>query len=674
MTENQEENMIKSLKNIAITTTITIFIIILTLSLISYNPNDRCLIFYSSNNYQTSNYLLSFGANIAAILLYLFGSASWAIIGILILICLKFLNTNSQENQAEPTQADKIIALLFILPLLSTIFYKYKFELFKKISPGGILGRKIYLGTVSLFGSLPASILIFIITWVVLIIFLRTYLTKLINKLLAKKLNSVQENHLQEVPNIFEPAISTNSTNQEQYKLPELNLFINNSLEEPKQTKDKDNDNKEIISSLENKLKHFGINGKVIEIINGPVVKLIRYQPNIEIKVSQILSLEDDLALALKALSLRIIAPIPGQSCVGFEISNAKKDIIHFSDLTSNIHKSKALLPLILGKNSSGQESIIDLTKMPHLLIAGSTGSGKSSGLNSIIMSLLYSKSPEEVKLILIDPKRLEFTNYEDLPHLIFPIINSPQQAVKALRWVVANMEKRYNMLSKFKVKNIDEYHKLNLEEKIPYLIVIIDELADLMITSGKEIEVLIARIAQLSRAAGIHLIIATQRPSVDVITGIIKINFPSRIAFRVISKIDSRTILDTSGAEKLLGAGDMLFLDSSGNITRIHGAFVSNNQIHKLTQYIKSQKTAIYESLEISQTQNPQDQTHDEILDEVLEFIKNREEISISLIQRVFKIGFNRSASIIEQLELTGHIMPCNGKKFRKVIKLDKC
>jgi S-DNA-T family DNA segregation ATPase FtsK/SpoIIIE len=460
---------------------------------------------------------------------------------------------------------------------------------------------------------------------------------------------------------------------------------------------------------LEEKLERFGIKGKVTAIRPGPIVTLFEYKPEIDSKISKIISLEDDLAMALTALSIRIIAPIPGRNVIGFEISNQTRNDVFLSEALEGkeVATFSGNLPLAFGVDITGHPVAYDLVSMPHILVAGSTGSGKSVGLNSMLVSLLCKRTPEELKLILIDPKRLEFAPYADIPHLLFPIVTNPRKAIPVLKWVVQEMEDRYDLMARVGVRNILDYQKRYHESfknpslknqtaafrattsthtvnstgaqpmtlpSMPFIVVIIDELADLMMVAGKDVETQIARTAQMARAAGIHMIVATQRPSVDVITGIIKVNFPARIAFRVSSKIDSRTIIDTSGAEKLLGRGDMLFLDSgSANPERIHGAYVSVTEITRLTSYLRRQQTVEYldinEALRKSSTYG-EDDFEDELYDDIKNFVKTIDEVSISLIQRRYRIGFNRSARIIEKLELEGVVAPSLGSKMRKVIR----
>ncbi|MDQ5890239.1 MAG: segregation ATPase FtsK/SpoIIIE, family [Candidatus Dependentiae bacterium] len=446
---------------------------------------------------------------------------------------------------------------------------------------------------------------------------------------------------------------------------------------------------KERAHILEEKLMHFGITGQVLNIKPGPVITLFEYEPEVGNKVSRILALEDDLALSLKALSIRILAPIPGKSVVGFEIANEKRESVMFGDMVGEegLSGSRAHLPLALGVDIVGNPVIADLATMPHLLVAGATGSGKSVGMNVMLVSLLARVTPDKVRIILIDPKRLEFTPYADIPHLLFPIVTNPSDVAPVLKWVAEEMELRYELMAQIGVRNIAEYHKLNpatcfaKEREIgihvhgmPYMVIMIDELADLIMVGGREIETLIARIAQMARAAGIHMLVATQRPSVDVVTGLIKANFPSRIAFRVSSKIDSRTIIDTSGAEKLLGRGDMLYMSPSnmGGVQRLHGAYVTDIEIDRLTDYLKLQRPASYFSLKqvVARHSEGLEDDSDPLYDEVREFIGSIDEISISLLQRKYRVGFNRSARLIEMLERDGYVAAAQGGKPRRVLR----
>ncbi len=454
---------------------------------------------------------------------------------------------------------------------------------------------------------------------------------------------------------------------EEPYVLPSQTLFTVSKTTDEKKLYEHEQERAHI---LEDKLRRFGVQGKIVSILTGPVVTVFEFQPHMDAKISTILAREDDLALALQALSLRIIAPIPGKSVVGFEVANTHRKSVLIGDIiTSNAFKnSSAALPLILGHDTIGAPVIADLAAMPHLLVAGSTGAGKSVALNTMINSLLAKCTPDDLTIILVDPKKLEFSSFAHIPHLIFPIITDPKNAVAALRWAIRTMEERYELMAKVGARTILEY-RTRSGNSMPYIAIVIDELADLMMTSGKEIEEYIARLSQMARAAGIHLIIATQRPSVDVITGVIKVNFPSRIAFKVTSKIDSRTILDCAGAEKLLGKGDMLFLDPQGVLRRIHGAYISDSEISGVTDHVRQQRTVFYEELPVNIPLSTTTET-DALYDEVVLFAQEREDISISLVQRRFKIGYNRAARIIEMLEAHGVIAPASGSKMRKIIR----
>ncbi len=492
------------------------------------------------------------------------------------------------------------------------------------------------------------------------------------------KPNDVIETNSQSNP--FEPIAQEDEQPTEDfsrtYGLPDLNIFI--GIKEKKEDEIYRKALEQRAHILEQKLEHFGVYGHVVSIKNGPIVTLFEYQPNIDTKISKILALEDDLALALQAHSIRILAPIPGRSVVGFEVSNQERKEVLFAHViqSSEYEQFSGHLPLILGKDTVGNDVVVDLTKMPHLLIAGSTGSGKSVALNVMLMSLLCKCKPDDLRLILIDPKRLEFAPYADVAHLLFPIITEPKRSIPVLRWVVQQMDHRYEEMAAHGVRNIFDYNTIARErglQEYPFIVVVIDELSDLMLTVGREIEDLITRIAQMARAAGIHMIVATQRPSVDVITGLIKVNFPSRISFRVTSKVDSRTILDCGGADKLLGRGDMLFLDSTAStLKRIHGAYVSDEQITMVTSHIRSQRRVEY--LDLSQESSCLDSDlsseDEELLDQVVLFLGEVEEVSISLIQRKFRVGYNRSARIIDMLESRGLIMPADGSRTRRVIR----
>ncbi len=429
------------------------------------------------------------------------------------------------------------------------------------------------------------------------------------------------------------------------------------------------------IKILIEKLKQFKIEGDVVRYYVGPVVTTFEFKPLPHIKVSKILALQDDLAMALKAKSIRIQAPIPGKDVVGIEIPNEKQETIYLREILESdiFKKSKSPLTLALGKDIVGAPFVTDLAKLPHLLIAGTTGSGKSVGINAMILSLLYKNSPDELKFVMIDPKMLEFSIYNDIPHLLTPVITEPKKAITALNAMVKEMERRYKLMAKMKVKNIENYNK-KADEKLPYIVIIIDELADLMMTSGKDVEYSIARLAQMARASGIHLIVATQRPSVDVVTGLIKANLPSRISFKVGQKIDSKVILDQFGAESLLGRGDMLFTPPGiSGLIRLHAPFTSEEEIDKIVEFLKSQREVEYDNsiintIESTEIEDDLDEV-DELFEEAKKIILTEKRTSISYLQRRLQIGYNRAANIIEQMERKGILSPPNAKGQREIL-----
>ena len=425
---------------------------------------------------------------------------------------------------------------------------------------------------------------------------------------------------------------------------------------------------------IEKILLDFGVKGKIKKVSNGPVVSLYEFEPAPGIKVSKIISLSDDIARNTSSVSTRV-SIIPGRNTIGIEIPNGKRDNVLLSEIigSDSFSKKEIKLPIALGKNISGLPIIADLTSMPHLLIAGTTGSGKSVCINTIITSLLYKHSPENCKLILIDPKMLELSSYEGIPHLLSPVITDAKKATSALSWTVKEMENRYKLMSSEGVRNIDGYnqkHKL----KMPYIVVVVDEMSDLMLISSREIESYVQKLSAMARAAGIHIIMATQRPSVDVITGTIKANFPTRISFQVSSKIDSKTILGEQGAEQLLGKGDMLFMSSANKIFRIHGPYVSEADLEKITSFLRSQGNPDYiEEITKFQESNTSDESsseeQDELYDAALKIIKTEKKASTSFLQRKLQIGYNRAARIIDQMEINGIVSKANHTGKREVL-----
>ena len=453
-----------------------------------------------------------------------------------------------------------------------------------------------------------------------------------------------------------------------EYRLPKINLLEKKLSDKSSIAK---NPSSEFIEKI---LLDFNINGKIKKVSNGPVVSLYEFEPAPGIKVSKIINLSDDIARNTSSVSTRV-ATIPGKNTVGIEIPNTKRDGVILSEIISsdNFYKKEIKLPIALGKSISGSPIIADLTSMPHLLIAGTTGSGKSICINTIISSLLYKHSPDHLKFILIDPKMLELSSYEGIPHLLSPVITDAKKATSALSWTVREMENRYRLMSSEGVRNIDGYnqkHKL----KMPYIVVVVDEMSDLMLISGKEIENYVQKLSAMARAAGIHIIMATQRPSVDVITGTIKANFPTRISFQVSSKIDSKTVLGEQGAEQLLGKGDMLFMSSANKIFRIHGPYISEGEIEKITSFLRSQGnpdyveeiTAIQDSISVDRDTN---EGQDELYETALKIIKTEKKASTSFLQRKLQIGYNRAARIIDQMENNGIVSKANHTGKREVL-----
>jgi len=444
---------------------------------------------------------------------------------------------------------------------------------------------------------------------------------------------------------------------------------------------------------LERKLGDFGVQGKVTEVHPGPIVTLYEFEPAAGVKISRIVSLQDDLAMALRALSIRIIAPIPGKAAVGVEIPNTRRETVFLQEILASeaFQKAPHRLTIALGKDTVGRPMVANLASMPHLLIAGATGSGKSVCLNAIITSILFRATPEEVKFLMVDPKRLELSVYRDIPHLLHPVVVEPKKAAVALGWAVREMERRYKWMERVGVRNIDRYNarmakagvpaqavegseEEPLPERLPYIVVVIDELSDLMVVASREVEEAVLRLAQMARAAGIHLVVATQRPSVDVLTGTIKINLPVRIAFQVTSKFDSRTILDTQGAEHLLGSGDMLFLPpGTSGLQRIHGAYVSEGEVRRVVDFLKQQARPRYDPTVLqapsSDLEEDEEAELDEKYQEAVALARRLRQVSISSIQRHLRIGYNRAARIIERMEAEGIVGPADGSKPREVL-----
>ena len=481
----------------------------------------------------------------------------------------------------------------------------------------------------------------------------------------------------EEIKNLIQedlPFIKTENKNDNKvkFKLPSLDLLKAPTKNERDGSIKNDTHDPEFLEKI---LLDFGVNGKIKKVSHGPVVTLNEFEPAAGVKVSKIINLSDDIARNTSSESARI-STIPGSNTIGIELPNNSRENVYLSEILSNsdFKKKEVKLPIALGKNISGKPVVGDLSSMPHLLIAGTTGSGKSVCINTIILSLLYRHTSEKCKFILIDPKMLELSTYEGIPHLLCPVITEAKKAASVLGWVVKEMESRYRLMTKEGVRNIDSYnskHKLPM----PYIVVVVDEMSDLMLVAGKEIENYIQKLSQMARAAGIHIIMATQRPSVDVITGTIKANFPTRISFQVTSKIDSRTILGEQGAEQLLGKGDMLYMSSANRIIRIHAPFVSDNEIEKINTFLRSQAEPDYvdeilsfaDEKEISNNQNLGDT--DDLYQQAVEIIRSEGKASTSFLQRKLQIGYNRAARIIDMMETDGIVSKANHVGKRDVL-----
>jgi S-DNA-T family DNA segregation ATPase FtsK/SpoIIIE len=431
---------------------------------------------------------------------------------------------------------------------------------------------------------------------------------------------------------------------------------------------------------LRKRLEEFGVNGRIVQINPGPVITGYEFEPAAGVKVTHVVNLADDLALAMKAGAVRVFGPVPGRGTVAIEVPNPEPQTVHLREILASkaFADARGALPLALGKDAIGQPAVADLATMPHLLVAGATGAGKSGGLNAMICSILFRRTPAEARLLMIDPKRLELGMYDGIPHLLAPVVTDPNEAAARLRWIVGRMDERYKLLASKAVRNIEGFNReVPAEERLPYWIIIVDELADLMMVSAGEVEASLARLAQIARAVGIHLVVATQRPSVDVITGLIKANFPARIAFQVATKVDSRTILDQNGAEQLLGRGDMLFVPpGTSRPVRIHGAWASEGEVRDVAAFLKQQGQAVYEEGLIQPVKDApgggeggSEAERDDTYWRAVELVVSQKQASISFIQRRMGLGYPKAARFIDLMEQDRIIGPGDGAKPRQIL-----
>ena len=733
--------------------------VILLLSLISFDLSDSSY-FVVSDTDSYSNLIGAFGANVSAILFTYFGIVSYLFIPILVLTAVYIYQNKNPINQR--TKSENVLGsigiIIFVLSSASLIqLFPSIQQLPEGVGSGGIIGDSVFTATAD-YLDISGSIVLFIIlllasislslhiSWVMIVdksgslilsilsralgiiqmtpIFLNQFLSKIKFKRKEKPVESARAIHQRRIEKAkqrpktkIEPKVQTIETSKrseeakqvklfdtaESGQLPELSLLD----DAPDKVSGYSEDTLQAMSKLlEIKLADFNIAAEVISVKPGPVVTRFEIQPAAGVKVSQISNLSKDLARALSTVSVRVVEVIPGKPYVGIEIPNEQREIITLGEIikSKDYEEIGSTMAIALGKDISGNPVVADLAKMPHLLIAGTTGSGKSVGINAMILSLLYKSTPKDVKLILIDPKMLELSVYDGIPNLFTEVVTDMKKAAAALKWCVAEMDKRYRLMSHLGVRNLAGYNKkindsirdkqpildplwksteqLSDEprhlEPLPNIVIVIDELADLMLVVGKAVEELIARLAQKARASGIHMIIATQRPSVDVITGLIKANIPSRIAFQVSAKVDSRTILDQMGAESLLGNGDMLYLPSGTSIPmRVHGAFVSDQEVHRIVNDLKkSGKPEYNEAITTEPVQGGDEGSletdsaeDDPLYDQAVKVVTETDRASISYVQRRLKIGYNRAARIVETMEATGVIAKKEGSNNYEVI-----
>ena len=671
---------------------IAIIGLLLLISHLTYTPDDPNFIFPENESIKN---LMGFRGSFFSDLLF----QSFGLIALLIPFTFMFTGFSIFSNK-------KILIIIeslfytclytFLGSVFFSIFYTNAFKLYIN-GNGGFVGNYLETTFLNYLININTQISYYLLILLILTLFLISiqfkpnnffkFIKKIIDVLIFKnKKNYTNKNEVinefipqDEIKNLIQedlPFIKTKTNHNKntlKFKLPSIDLLKNPSKKEREKLREEDYVDREFLEKI---LLDFGVSGNIKKVSHGPVVTLNEFEPAAGVKVSKIINLSDDIARNTSSESARI-ATIPGRSTIGIELPNSMRENVYLSEIFSNndFFRNDIKLPIALGKNISGIPIIGDLSSMPHLLIAGTTGSGKSVCINTIILSLLYRHTPDKCKFILIDPKMLELSTYEGIPHLLCPVITEAKKAASVLGWVVKEMENRYRLMTKEGVKNIDGYnskHKLAM----PYIVVVVDEMSDLMLVAGKEIENYIQKLSQMARAAGIHIIMATQRPSVDVITGTIKANFPTRISFQVTSKIDSRTILGEQGAEQLLGKGDMLYMSSANRIVRIHAPFVSENEIEKVNNHLRHQAEPNYvdeilnfaDEKEIGEKLSNQGDK-DELYQAALDIIRSEGKASTSFLQRKLQIGYNRAARIIDMMESDGIVSKANHVGKREVL-----
>ena len=666
--------------------------LLLLVSLATFSPDDPNFIF--PDNTEIKN-LLGFNGSYTADLFF----QTFGLIALLIPFTLIFSGINIVINK----KIFLIFESIFYSVLYSSFgslffsfFYPAAFNLYIN-GNGGFIGKYLETTFLTSLININSQLSYYLLIFIILILFLISihfkiiYFYKLIKKLfklifIKKEKSYTNENEIisefipqEEITNLIQedlPFIKSENKSPSKkirFKLPTIDLLKIPTQKDREKLKDEDYIDSEFLEKI---LLDFGVSGDIKKVSHGPVVTLNEFEPAAGVKVSKIINLSDDIARNTSSESARI-ATIPGRSTIGIELPNSSRENVYLSEILSNsdFNKKDIRLPIALGKNISGVPIVGDLASMPHLLIAGTTGSGKSVCINTIILSLLYRHTPDKCKFILIDPKMLELSTYEGIPHLLCPVITEAKKAASVLGWVVKEMENRYRLMTKEGVRNIDGYNAKHTLA-MPYIVVVVDEMSDLMLVAGKEIENYIQKLSQMARAAGIHIIMATQRPSVDVITGTIKANFPTRISFQVTSKIDSRTILGEQGAEQLLGKGDMLYMSSANKIVRIHAPFVSETEIEKVNNYLRSQAEPDYidEILNFADEKELSGEASssgdkDELYQAALDIIKSEGKASTSFLQRKLQIGYNRAARIIDMMEADGIVSKANHVGKRDVL-----
>jgi|TARA_B100001540_G_scaffold248630_1_gene224254 S-DNA-T family DNA segregation ATPase FtsK/SpoIIIE len=709
---SRSSRVITSPLNEILSMTLIFLSLFLFLSLITYSPNDPSF-FHSNNTNSTSNLIGIIGAYLSDIFFFVLGYSSYLLCFFLVYLSFKIYKDDIKAFSSN-IQIGFLITLIALCCFLSINVQ----DQILLAGTGGLTGSLIsafllkYLnltGTILLiiFFIFAGFTLWFKLSWINIIdfsgekilLFSRKIFSLLINNIVInKKMSNYDDNTAKmdsndkgSISNIkIEPKITSLRSSDKIYKEKQISLFSNNEdigLPPLDLFSEVDLD-EEIYSDeslkarsklLELKLQDYGVKANVVSVAQGPVVTLFELDLEAGIKGERITNLSKDIARALSVISVRVVENIPGKTTIGIEIPNDRRQTVHLSEIIKStaFQNASSNISVALGKNISGNPVVIDLAKTPHLLVAGTTGSGKSVAINSMIVSMLYKSTSKDVRLILIDPKMLELGVYDDIPHLLTPVVTDMRLAANALTWCVGEMERRYDLLAEKGVRNIDSFND-NVEtedEKLPKIVIVIDEFADLFLVVGKKIEELIARLAQKARAAGIHLILATQRPSVDVITGLIKANIPSRISFKVSSKIDSRVVLDQVGSESLLGHGDMLYLETGKSILqRVHGTYVSDEDVNEIAKYLKSDKKVNY--LEDVTSQNESENTFstdtddtEPLYNEAVEIVIESEKASISYLQRKLKIGYNRAARLIEKMEEVGIVSSVKSNGTRDVI-----